>query len=46
MKDENIIRLYWDRDETAIKETSDKYGKYCFAIANNILGSREIQGIL
>lgn len=43
MKDENIIRLYWDRDETAIKETSDKY---CFAIANNILGSREIQGIL
>ena len=41
MEDENIIRLYWDRDETAIEETSKKYGKYCFSIANNILGSRE-----
>ena len=36
MEDENIIRLYWDRDEAAIEETSKKYGKYCFAIANNI----------
>ncbi|MBR6987695.1 MAG: sigma-70 family RNA polymerase sigma factor [Clostridiales bacterium] len=41
MEDENIIRLYWDRDETAIEETSKKYGKYCFSIANNILCSRE-----
>ncbi|MBR4431057.1 MAG: sigma-70 family RNA polymerase sigma factor [Clostridiales bacterium] len=41
MEDENIIRLYWDRDETAIEETSRKYGRYCFAIANNILCSRE-----
>ena len=41
MEDENIIRLYWDRDEAAIEETSRKYGRYCFAIANNILCSRE-----
>ena len=41
MEDENIIRLYWDRDEAAIEETAKKYGKYCFAIANNILYSRE-----
>ena len=41
MEDENIIRLYWDRDETAIEETSRKYGRYCFSIANNILCSRE-----
>ena len=40
MEDENIIRLYWDRDEAAIEETSKKYGRYCFAIANNILYSR------
>ena len=41
MEDENIIRLYWDRDETAIEETSRKYGRYCFSIANNILFNRE-----
>lgn len=41
MNDENIIRLYWDRDETAISETSKKYGRFCFTIANNILASKE-----
>ena len=41
MTDEGIVRLYWDRDETAITETDLKYGKYCFAIAYNILYSKE-----
>ena len=41
MDDEGIIRLYWNRDETAISETSTKYGKYCFSIANSILHNNE-----
>lgn len=41
MDDEGIIRLYWNRDETAISETSMKYGKYCFSIANSILHNNE-----
>ena len=41
MDDEGIIRLYWNRDETAISETSTKYGKYCFSIAYSILYNNE-----
>ena len=41
MEDERIIRLYWDRDERAISVTAEKYGGYCAAIANNILGNHE-----
>lgn len=41
MDDTRIINLYWERDETAIKETSSKYGRLCAYIANNILSSRE-----
>lgn len=41
MEDEKIITLYWERDENAIRETENKYGKYCYAIAYNILYSRE-----
>lgn len=40
MDDRQIIELYSQRDENAIKETSDKYGNYCFSIANNILDCR------
>ena len=39
MDDEAIIRLYWDRDERAIEETSGKFGRYCRAVAMNILSS-------
>ena len=41
MKDEDIIRLFWKRDETAISETSEKYGSYCRKIARNILWNEE-----
>lgn len=41
MEDHQIIKLFWNRDETAIAETSKKYGSYCYAIANNILQSKE-----
>ncbi len=35
--DEQIVELYWNRDENAIKETDIKYGKRLFRIAYNIL---------
>jgi len=41
MEDEGIVRLYWERNENAIRETEMKYGKYCYAIAYNILHSHE-----
>ena len=37
MDDESIVRLYWDRNEDAITESSGKYGSYCASIARNIL---------
>ena len=41
MKDNEIIKLYWDRDEAAITATADTYGNYCYSIAYNILTSNE-----
>ena len=41
MEDSKIIQLYWDRDESAIPATSEKYGAYCAAIARNILKNEE-----
>lgn len=41
MEDERIIGLYFARSESAIAETSKKYGKYCYSIAMGILRSRE-----
>lgn len=37
MEDEKIIDLYWARNQTAIRETEQKYGRYCGRIACNIL---------
>lgn len=41
MEDAQIIELYFQRKEEAIKETDSKYGSYCFAIAENILHNTE-----
>lgn len=41
MGDNEIIQLYWDRNEQAIKATVQKYGNYCKAIARNILNNKE-----
>ena len=41
MEDDHIIDLYWARSEDAITETSEKYGKYCYAIAYHILSNAE-----
>lgn len=37
MEDQEIIKLYLERNEQAINETQKKYAGYCFTIANNIL---------
>lgn len=37
MNDQKIIELFWERHESAISVTAEKYGKYCHTIAYNIL---------
>ena len=41
MDDDMILDLFWARSESAINETAKKYGRYCLAIANNILQNNE-----
>lgn len=41
MEDKEIIALYFDRDERAIRETADKYGDFCEGVAMGILGNRQ-----
>ena len=41
MRDEQIVALYWDRNEDAIRETERKYGAYLSKIAYNILSDFE-----
>ena len=37
MEDDQILDLYFARDERALAETDRKYGSYCFSLARNIL---------
>ena len=39
MDDSKIVEMYLNRDENAINETKQKYNRYCFYIAYNILNS-------
>ena len=41
MQDEQIVDLYWKREEAAIRETEQKYGHYLTKIAYNILSDME-----
>ena len=41
MDDKSIVDLYLRRNEEAITHTDEKYGRYCFCIAYNILTNRE-----
>lgn len=41
MQDDQIVLLYWQRNEAAIEETEKKYGRYLAAIAYNVLADRE-----
>ena len=40
ISDEEIVELYWNRNEDAIAYTEKKYGKYLYTIAYNILRDR------
>lgn len=37
MEDNEIIEMFWSRQEKAIKELAAKYGNYCKTVAGNIL---------
>lgn len=39
MEDKSIVDLFWRRDESAIRETKEKYNRYLSKIAYNILGN-------
>ena len=41
MEDKQIIELYFERNEQAIRETENQYGSFCLRIAMNILSIRE-----
>lgn len=41
MEDDNIIELYFQRDEMALSATQERYGAYCRSIAQRIVGNLE-----
>ena len=41
MDDSEIIKLFWERSEDAIKVTDVKYGRLCRYIASNILSNKQ-----
>lgn len=40
MEDNQIVSLFWNRDENAITETDRKYHTFCFRIAWNLLTNK------
>jgi len=40
LDDSRIIKLFFERSEQAIVELSEKYGRLCTALANNILNNK------
>ncbi len=41
MKDEQIVALFWQRDEEAIQQTKEKYEHYLLKVARGVLASDE-----
>ena len=41
MDDRQIVDLYWQRDDAAVRETELKYGPFCRGLAYNVLSSHE-----
>lgn len=41
MEDTEIIDMFWERDETAVRELRSKYYGYCYKIAWNLLENHE-----
>jgi len=44
VEDTEIILRYWNRDESAISATEEKYGSWLHSVAYNILNNREDSG--
>lgn len=40
MEDRQILDLYWQRSEDAVRETERKYGGYCRTVAGRLLADR------
>ena len=41
MEDRQIVELYWQRDENAIRQSEEKYGHDCFRVAYRVLYDRD-----
>lgn len=41
MNDKQIVRLLFDREEKALSETAEKYGRLCYRIAFEILNNKQ-----
>lgn len=41
MEDNQIVKMIWNRDESALSVLSTKYNSYCYSIAYNILNDPE-----
>ena len=41
MEDNEIIQHFWDRNESAVRESLQKFGSYCRSIAKGILNNHE-----
>ena len=41
MEDEQIVDLFFRRDQGALRETERKYNRYLYAVAHRILGNHE-----
>lgn len=41
MEDNQIIALYWNRSEQAIRETEKTYGAYCTSVSMNVLHNKQ-----
>ncbi len=41
MHDRQIIELFYERSESAIPKTAERYGKYCYSIAYQILHNEQ-----
>lgn len=41
MEDEEILDLYWERDEQALAETDKKYGNHLYRLSESIVRNRE-----
>ena len=41
MTDEQIVNLYWQKDESALRESENAYGAYCRALAERIVSAED-----